>query len=657
MNPFAIRRDGSGVRAPGVGRSARTRHWEAAVNAPDRAVGSAAEAPRAPCPPRWELGGQPEGVYIGRDGAVDLGTEFGRRHRGEAEGERDISGCEIGGQVSRYASAAPRADWAAVLERATGLDMLPDLSDAEIADVVSAAQRLTAWIQSLQVRAIGEAARRATDPAWVTAGIGTGDPVRDALARRAAIRDAEWFGRARVVAELALTTHMSEYAVAQRLDAALALREDRLRITAEGFAAGDLDWAKVCAVIQATGDLDDAAAAAVEAAALGPDAGWSNTPGLRRALVRARAAVDAAAAAVAGPAAGDAAGEEGTRDAGPGAAGPGDARPSEVGAADVGPTAAGPAEAGAADVGTAGGGPSSDGTGSPAGTSPFEDRRVVCDVPTFGVASQIMGAGFVWALLSATDMAMIDAVLDQLARSSKSPGDRRSHQQRRADAFVGIFANVRRSLWGAGAARGPEVLLTMSLETALGLADEPADLVGYGPVPAAMAREAATTGTWRCAVVDQQHGTLLGLGRSSFTPAYKPGGALDRFTRVRDQTCTFPGCHSRATDLDHGVKHRRGGVTCECNCARLCRRHHRLKDAGWFTMARSEDPDDPPGTLVWTTRSGRVHKRRPRSLTAPRLPRTGAGHSSLDVVDQGQVVSGRLAMRRPATELPDDPPF
>ena len=59
-------------------------------------------------------------------------------------------------------------------------------------------------------------------------------------------------------------------------------------------------------------------------------------------------------------------------------------------------------------------------------------------------------------------------------------------------------------------------------ETFLGLNDDPGHLSGHGPVPAAMIRDLAAQGTWRCAVVDDRHGTLLGLGRATWTPGYRP---------------------------------------------------------------------------------------------------------------------------------------
>ncbi len=402
--------------------------------------------------------------------------------------------------VDRVRSAGqgrPGPGAAAVLAEATRPDALLDLGNAELVDVVSSAQRLVGWVQSLQLAAVAEAVRRATDPAFVTAGIGVGDPVRDARMRASALAEAELYGRSSVVAELALACGMSEYAIGQRVDAALALREDRLGRTAVGLATGTLDWAKVCAIVTTTAGLDDGSAASVEAEVFGPGATWTNTPGLRRALDFARAVVEARRLEHH-----RAAGEEpGTGEPGTGEPGTG-----EPGTGEPGTGEPGTGEPGTGEPGTR--------SSEPEWSGPAE-RRVVCGAmrPSMGSAPGTIGLGSVWALLGAADMRLIDAVLDELARSAKSPGDARTHDQRRADALVGLFANAGDKLDAAGARpRRPAVVVTMTLETAMGLSNDPADLVGVGPIPAAMARDVAANGSWRCAVVDGVHGTLLGFG-------------------------------------------------------------------------------------------------------------------------------------------------
>jgi hypothetical protein len=160
-----------------------------------------------------------------------------------------------------------------------------------------------------------------------------------------------------------------------------------------------------------------------------------------------------------------------------------------------------------------------------------------------------------------------------------------------------------------------QVVLTISAETLAGLDDNPGHLNGFGPVVASMARDIAATGTWRCAVTDARHGTLNGLGTSTFTPAYQPSEKLRRHLSVRDRTCRFPGCNTRAQicDVDHSTRHPEG-ATCECNTELLCGHHHRLKHESGFTVRLGTDPGHPPGTVVITTPGGRVTHRYPDPL-------------------------------------------
>jgi hypothetical protein len=89
---------------------------------------------------------------------------------------------------------------------------------------------------------------------------------------------------------------------------------------------------------------------------------------------------------------------------------------------------------------------------------------------------------------------------------------------------------------------------------------------------------------------------------------YRPSRKLQHLIRARNATCTAPGCGRRAAscDLDHTHSHHRGGRTCECNLAPLCRHHHRCKQAeGW----RLDQPE--PGVLVWHTAAGRTYTTTP----------------------------------------------
>ena len=93
--------------------------------------------------------------------------------------------------------------------------------------------------------------------------------------------------------------------------------------------------------------------------------------------------------------------------------------------------------------------------------------------------------------------------------------------------------------------------------------------------------------------------------RDLSSDSYRPSGRLARLVEVRDRSCTFPGCHRRATDKDHRIPWPLG-PTSPANLGALCRHHHRAKHVS-FTVTL--EPDD---TVTWTTRGGQRHHRRPR---------------------------------------------
>jgi hypothetical protein len=84
-------------------------------------------------------------------------------------------------------------------------------------------------------------------------------------------------------------------------------------------------------------------------------------------------------------------------------------------------------------------------------------------------------------------------------------------------------------------------------------------------------------------------------------PQYRPSRKLRHLVMARSTRCAAPGCGSPAArcDQDHTREWEDGGITCGCNLAPLCRRHHQIKQAqGW----KLEQPE--PGILVWTTPAG-----------------------------------------------------
>ncbi len=144
-------------------------------------------------------------------------------------------------------------------------------------------------------------------------------------------------------------------------------------------------------------------------------------------------------------------------------------------------------------------------------------------------------------------------------------------------------------------------------------------LDGYGPIPAALARDLAMSeeATWRRLVTDPLSGGLLDAGRAT----YRPPATLDRFVRLRDQVCRFPGCHrsARLADIDHTTRFP-DGPTAAHNTAALCRFHHRLKHHGGWHVQTVRDPQrsthlpralqHPAPVMVWTSPTGHTHATR-----------------------------------------------
>ena len=113
--------------------------------------------------------------------------------------------------------------------------------------------------------------------------------------------------------------------------------------------------------------------------------------------------------------------------------------------------------------------------------------------------------------------------------------------------------------------------------------------------------------------------------------------------------CAVPWCRTRGEfcDLDHRVPHAHGGPTCACNTQPLCRRHHRLKSAGYLRCEASTDPRHPPGTVVWTTRAGR------RVIALPHAPLPADAYSP--TVEELSVVPGPVVAQLDPAD--DPPPF
>ncbi len=228
-------------------------------------------------------------------------------------------------------------------------------------------------------------------------------------------------------------------------------------------------------------------------------------------------------------------------------------------------------------------------------------RRVAVNPEDDGMAS-------LWALLPAPDAVASFEWLTRLARGCGAD-DPRSMDERRADLLADLLSGRLRNpdqVLPAPVNPGkPLVQVLMPMSSLFGLTDDPAELLGYGPITAEMAREIAATATWRRLLFDPVSGALLDHGRTTYTPP----AALADFVKARDVHCRFPGCRRAVVngELDHVHAYADGGATSAANLAGYCVRHHHLKHqaGGWQVRAL------PDGSLEWTTPTGHTHITRP----------------------------------------------
>jgi hypothetical protein len=215
--------------------------------------------------------------------------------------------------------------------------------------------------------------------------------------------------------------------------------------------------------------------------------------------------------------------------------------------------------------------------------------------------------------------------------------------------------------------------LRVRLSTLPGRDEHPAELAGWGPVPAGLARGQALAmarGQWRFALTDT-HGQPLHSGTTHARPlgwptrtagcrqilepqipattlhqltsgdpdtlgdwapvvtdlAHQhtsrqqaagdptrrfPGATLRRHVQIRDRSCIMIGCRAPTRDTDHTHDHAHGGTTADHNLGTLCRHDHRLKHDGGWQLHQPE-----PGLFRWTSRLGHAYLLRPSPIIEP----------------------------------------
>jgi hypothetical protein len=238
-------------------------------------------------------------------------------------------------------------------------------------------------------------------------------------------------------------------------------------------------------------------------------------------------------------------------------------------------------------------------------------------------------------LMVPTSSLMADAVYDRLtqqarvivdARTNPPAGlddatlaafttDNRTMDQVRADLVVDMLLTSAPTTDPTRTDDGPgtlgairaKVQIVVPVLTLIGASEEPATLVGHGPVDPDTARRlaCATPGPWERVLTHPITGVVL------HTDTYQRTNAIDRHLRARDRHCRFPGCRIPAIrcEVDHTIDYARGGPTDVGNLAYLCQRHHSMKQ---FTAWRVRQLEG--GVLEWTSPLGRTYIDQPPSL-------------------------------------------
>ncbi len=480
---------------------------------------------------------------------------------------------------------APGPELAVAAAQATG--GLPGLGESELIGVVCAWQRLTAWAQARQVACLDELMRRRKDQSVALK--------RPSLAAHV---DDE------VAAALALTGRSA----GRLLQVSTGL--GRLPGVLQALGAGRIDWMKAGLFTDYLAGLPDADAADIAASVLeGADRKTSGQ--LRAALVRAVLAYDPQSAQRRREAARkDACVQTWDEPSGNAALAGRELAPADVVHASARLT---------------------------------ECAKWLRDQGAVGSIDELRAAAYV-ALLTEQTLASLLPVGPSAPDGGNSPA---ANGACAAGDGAGGSSAARAAGGGAAGAGSPQltgsITLAMPMSAWLGWSAAPGELAGFGFADSATCREVvrraglaarwsliltdaggravacarapagspgpgttwATAIGWAGGLRERLHtletGTCSHARRSE---GYRPPATLASLVRVRQRICSFPGCRrpARRCDLDHSVPFDRGGATCECNLAPLCRRHHQAKQApGWhLTQPR-------PGEMVWRLPSGRTY--------------------------------------------------
>jgi hypothetical protein len=206
------------------------------------------------------------------------------------------------------------------------------------------------------------------------------------------------------------------------------------------------------------------------------------------------------------------------------------------------------------------------------------------------------------------------SVYAALRREADTRCDGRSRGQVMADTLV-------ERVTGRDAAVPPPIAvnLVLSDETLLGGDSAPAEICGYGPIPAGVARalisgavaDRRSRATLRRLYAHPRAGTLVAMeSRARLFPR-----GLTAFIELRDQRCRTPYCDAPIRHRDHARPWADGGLTTADNGLGLCERCNYTKEAAGWRVSTSTD-ETHTHTAEFTTPTDNTY----RSEAPPRAP-------------------------------------
>ena len=230
------------------------------------------------------------------------------------------------------------------------------------------------------------------------------------------------------------------------------------------------------------------------------------------------------------------------------------------------------------------------------------------------------------ALLPAAHGVAAYAALSKDADTKRAQGDERTRGQIMADTLVERLTGQ-----DAAAAVPVEVHLVMTDRTLLAGDDEPAELDGYGPLPAPLARAwlrgdpklRKQAKAWlRRLLTSPDTGELVAMEskRRCFD------GGLRRFVITADRTCRTPWCNAPIRHVDHPTRVADGGQTSAANSDGLCEACNYTREAHhWRTVlhpGRVVEIITPTGHRYWSRPPPVVGQSAARERASPAAPET-----------------------------------